>query len=463
MVYTTRNGIPKHSGVFLKGMDMENVLERLTGHNVLGYKLFGMPAYLFGGLALIGCIANAANIIPGSMIGSLGLMFIIGVILGEIGDRLPIWKDYVGGGTLLALLGGAVLVHFGLLSTSATTAIGDIMRKTDFITFFAAVLITGSILSIDRDVLLKSFAGYIPTVLAGLAGACAFGALAGALFGKSFNDMLLFYFLPIMGPGTGAGAVPMSQIYESAGLGPAADFLSVAVPILTLALVMSIICGALMNKIGKMFPSLSGNGKLSRAEKDTAVQEGAKTSVSSRVLASGFVMATGFYLFGVICQRFVPKVFGVSFHAFAWMVILLSASSMLNLIPTETRLGARKLQEFFAGQFSWVIMVGVGVVYINIGDVVAVLTFANFVMALSIIVGAVLATMTMGWLVGFFPVESAITAALCMSNSGGAGDVAVLGAAQRMNLLSWAQISSRIGGGIMLILASIIMSLLAGQ
>ena len=105
-------------------------------------------------------------------------------------------------------------------------------------------------------------------------------------------------------------------------------------------------------------------------------------------------------------------------------------------------------------------MVGVGVVYVSIADVLAVLTISNFIMVFFVILGAMAGAALMGWLMGFFPVEAVITAALCMSNSGGAGDVA--GAAQRMNLLSWAQISSRIGGGVMLIIASILMSAFAG-
>lgn len=57
---------------------------------------------------------------------------------------------------------------------------------------------------------------------------------------------------------------------------------------------------------------------------------------------------------------------------------------------------------------------------------------------------------------GFYPVESAITAGLCMANMGGAGDLAVLGAAKRMNLMSYAQISSRIGGAMVLLIGSLI-------
>ena len=45
-----------------------------------------------------------------------------------------------------------------------------------------------------------------------------------------------------------------------------------------------------------------------------------------------------------------------------------------------------------------------------------------------------------------------------MANRGGGGDVAVLGAANRMDLISYAQLSSRVGGGIVLIIASFFFS-----
>lgn len=214
----------------------------------------------------------------------------------------------------------------------------------------------------------------------------------------------------------------MSQIYEAAGLGDASTFLSTAVPILTLGLVMSIIFGAIANKIGHIFPKMSGDGRLSRKEMPEDVKDDQKKEVSARSCASGFLLATAYYIMGVILNK-ISSDHGVYIHAFAYMVILLAVSNMIGLIPQTVKDGSKKLQGFFAGQLSWVIMVGVGVVYVSIADVLAVLTFSNFVMVLFVILGAAAGAALMGWLMGFFPVEAVITAALCMSNSGGAGDV----------------------------------------
>ena len=72
--------------------------------------------------------------------------------------------------------------------------------------------------------------------------------------------------------------------------------------------------------------------------------------------------------------------------------------------------------------------------------------------------GAVAVDAIVGKFVGFYPMEAGITAGLCMANMGGTGDVAVFSAAERMELMPFAQNSSRLGGAIILIIGSIMLS-----
>jgi malate:Na+ symporter len=52
-----------------------------------------------------------------------------------------------------------------------------------------------------------------------------------------------------------------------------------------------------------------------------------------------------------------------------------------------------------------------------------------------------------GWFLNMYPIEAAIVNA-CHSGQGGTGDVAILTAANRMQLMPFAQIATRIGGAI---------------
>ena len=104
-----------------------------------------------------------------------------------------------------------------------------------------------------------------------------------------------------------------------------------------------------------------------------------------------------------------------------------------------------------------VIMVGMGADF-DIAELFSVMTPGNVIMALAIVIGAIIGAGGIGYLVGFYPVDAALTAGLCMANRGGSGDLACLGAADRMELMAYAQLSSRLGGGIVLIIASFLFS-----
>ena len=108
------------------------------------------------------------------------------------------------------------------------------------------------------------------------------------------------------------------------------------------------------------------------------------------------------------------------------------------------------------------LLVGIGLCYLDIGQVVESFSLTYLLLCGVTVLGAFFGAAIVGKLVGFYPVESVITAGLCMSNMGGTGDVAVLSAADRMELMPFAQISSRLGGAIILLLGSLLLSTLGG-
>jgi Na+/citrate or Na+/malate symporter len=107
-----------------------------------------------------------------------------------------------------------------------------------------------------------------------------------------------------------------------------------------------------------------------------------------------------------------------------------------------------------------VLLVGIGISYTDLGQIAQAFSPQYLLLVFVTVAGAILGSGLVGRLVGFFPIDSAITAGLCMSNMGGTGDVAVLSASDRMELMPFAQISSRLGGAFMLILSSALLQIL---
>ena len=431
------------------------------------FKIFGMAWYVYAAVAGIALVAMFGDYLPSNTVGAFAILYTLGIALGWIGDRIPVWNTYIGGGSILAFLGSAYLVYVGIIPEATIETVKIFMDTTDFLDLFIAVLITGSILSVNRKLLLKAFAGYLPAILAGIVGAILLGMVGGLLVGVEPARVATEYVLPIMGGGTGAGAIPMADIYANATGNDPAKWLSFGLSILTIANIIAIISAGVLNKIGELSfgKALTGNGELIRnAEDISELEDKAEIKVTQRDIACGLILACAFYVAGNILSKVVQipeftlfgSVLKIDIHRFAWMVVLVAIANIAGVIPAELRVGANKLQGYFSKQFLLVIMCGVGIALTDLGELIAAFTFGNVLIATLIVLGAILGSGLVGWLVGFYPIETAITAGLCMANRGGSGDLAVLGAAKRMELISFAQISSRLGGGLMLIIASVV-------
>lgn len=323
---------------------------------------------------------------------------------------------------------------------------------------FIICLIMGSILSLDRKVLLRSFGGYIPSILGGLAGAALLGCGTGLIFGVKPIDMIIKYVLPIMGGGNGAGAVPLSQIYEQISGEPAANYYSFAIIVLTIANLFCIIAGALLNRLGEMRPELTGDGKNIMPVDSKLIKEDVKVKVTLNDYTGTLLLCGTVYAVGRLFSKvLLPTVLGAQIHTFAYSIIFVVILAATGIVPANIRVAAKNVQGFMVSIVGLMCMVSMGVDF-DLGELAAACSPSNLLIALVIVIGAILGSGLVGKLVGFYPIDAAVTAGLCMANRGGSGDIAVLGAAHRLDLISYAQLSSRVGGGIVLIIASFFFS-----
>ena len=207
-----------------------------------------------------------------------------------------------------------------------------------------------------------------------------------------------------------------------------------------------------------MKPSLTGHGQLIRgAENLTADKQEFHPEFAD--YATGLALGLVCYCTADLYAAHVSVInnyfhLGFTIHKFAYMVVFIALLNVSNILPHNVKAGAIGMQRFFVSYMSYPLMITVGI-GTTLEDYAKVFVNpANLLVIVVTVFGAMLGTLLVGSLFHYYPVEGMLTAGLCMANGGGSGDVQCLGAANRMEMMSYAQISSRIGGAIMLVIAS---------
>ena len=428
------------------------MLGKVKEIKILGFPVAGFLV-LFAGIM---AIAFSGGML-GNMVGALAFALIWGGMIGWIGDRIPIWKDWLGGGMFLTCLATGALATFHVVPDSVVETLSNFNDTVGFLDLYILVLITGAILSIDRKLLVKAFAGFIPAILGSVAVSFLFTVIAAFIVGENPLLGLINVALPIMGGGNGAGCIPMSRMWEEMTGQSADSWYAPAFAVMSIGNMAAVVSAALLDRLGKKYPKLTGNGVMMKGKNITGADDPKNIKIGIGEYASGFALGLCLFVFADFYASkisFINRMgLGFSVHKFAYMVIFAGILNALGLIPPEIRAGAKGMQTFFTKYMSLPLMVTVGI-GTNLADLAGAFTLANVVMIIACVVGAMVGAVMIGVLFKFYPIEIAITAGLDMAGGGGSGDVQILGASHRMELMSFAQISSRIGGAIMLIIAS---------
>ena len=411
-----------------------------------------LPMYL--GITALVFITMYLGILPGGMIGAFAIMMVFGGLFNVIGNNMPIVKTYLGGGAIVCIFASAFLVYFGIIPEKVVENVNSFMNSVGFLNFYIAALITGSILGMNRKLLLKAAVRFLPVALCAMTVAILAVGLVGAVTGYGFSDAVMYVAIPMMGGGMGAGVVPLSGMYAEALGQDASVLISRMIPASTLGNVSAIVGAGLLAKIGEMKPALTGNGQLMR-KSDDSMKEVVENKPDFQMMGIGLILAMTYYNLGTGVGKMIPAV-----HAYAWMFILVALSKAAGFVPEKFEKAAQQWSQFVMKNWTSALLVGIGISMIDLGAVISAFSPLYMLLVLVVVgfvsIGAALG----GQLVGFYPVESAITAGLCTTNMGGTGDIAVLSAAKRMELLPFAQIATRICGALILIVASILSKVL---
>ncbi|KAF3304340.1 malate permease [Carnobacterium sp. PL17GRE32] len=430
--------------------------ERSTASAWQGVKVGPMPLPWFLLFAAIILMAAVTESLPVDMLGGFGVILTLGWALGKIGDTIPGLNKF-GGSTILSMLVPAVLVFYGLLPDNAIESVTMLMSDANFLDLYVFALVTGSILGMNRQVLVQGFARMVIPMSVGLVLAMLIPAAIGQLVGIGFQETLFNIVTPAMAGGIGGGVLPLAQGYSEVQNIDYGAMVAILAPASILANFFSIGVAAIVGRYGEKHPELSGNGTLVRqsaTEEKELVNKEKKPPINFQSIGIGLFLLVAVYIFGNLMQGII---------GLPAAVIVIFASTIMKyfqVLPASIEEGAKQLNGFISSNFTAPLMVGLGIIYLDLKAVLDVLTWQYVVVVLAVVIVLGLTGFILGKFLNMYQIESAILS-LNQSAMGGTGNVAILATTDRNSLMPFAQVATRIGGAITISIMITLLNLFA--
>ncbi|MFV8260743.1 2-hydroxycarboxylate transporter family protein [Aerococcus urinaeequi] len=430
--------------------------ERSTVSAWQGVKVGPMPLPWFLLFAAIILMAAVTESLPVDMLGGFGVILTLGWALGKIGDTIPGLNKF-GGSTILSMLIPSILVFYGLLPDNAIESVTMLMSDANFLDLYVFALVTGSILGMNRQVLVQGFARMVIPMSVGLVLAMLIPAAIGQLVGIGFQETLFNIVTPAMAGGIGGGVLPLAQGYSEVQNIDYGAMVAILAPASILSNFFSIGVAAIVGRFGEKHPELSGNGTLVRqsaTEEKELVNKEKKTPINFQSIGIGLFLLVAVYIFGNLMQGII---------GLPAAVIVIFASTIMKyfqVLPASIEEGAKQLNGFISSNFTAPLMVGLGIIYLDLRAVLDVLTWQYVVVVLAVVIVLGLTGFILGKFLNMYQIESAILS-LNQSAMGGTGNVAILATTDRNSLMPFAQVATRIGGAITISIMITLLNLFA--
>lgn len=416
-------------------------LKQRWWHILDNWKVGIIPLPLFllaGGLIALDCLGGK---LPSDIVVMVATLAFFGFACGEFGKRLPVLGK-LGAAAICATFIPSTLVHYGLLPEVVVESTTKFYKSTNILYLYICCIIVGSIMSMNRTTLIQGFLRIFFPMLCGEIVGMVVGVGVGTALGLEPFQVFFFIVLPIMAGGVGEGAIPLSIGYAALMHMDQGVALGRVLPMVMLGSLTAIVISGCLNQLGKRFPHLTGEGQLmpnrrNETHRETPVE--GKMDVTT--LASGALLAVLLYMLGMLGQKTIglPAPVGMLFLA-----VLLK---LVNGVSPRLQEGSQMVYKFFRTAVTYPILFAVGVAITPWQELVNAFTVTNLLVIISTVTALVATGFLVGKKIGMYPIDVAIVSC-CQSGQGGTGDVAILTSGNRMNLMPFAQIATRIGGAI---------------
>lgn len=416
-------------------------LKQRWWHILDNWKVGIIPLPLFllaGGLIALDCLGGK---LPSDIVVMVATLAFFGFACGEFGKRLPVLGK-LGAAAICATFIPSALVHYGLLPEVVVESTTKFYKSTNILYLYICCIIVGSIMSMNRTTLIQGFLRIFFPMLCGEIVGMVVGVGVGTALGLEPFQVFFFIVLPIMAGGVGEGAIPLSIGYAALMHMDQGVALGRVLPMVMLGSLTAIVIAGCLNQLGKRFPHLTGEGQLMpnrRNETHREMPTEGKMDVTT--LASGALLAVLLYMLGMLGQKTIglPAPVGMLFLA-----VLLK---LVNGVSPRLQEGSQMVYKFFRTAVTYPILFAVGVAITPWQELVNAFTVTNLLVIISTVTALVTTGFLVGKKIGMYPIDVAIVSC-CQSGQGGTGDVAILTSGNRMNLMPFAQIATRIGGAI---------------
>jgi CCS family citrate carrier protein len=390
-------------------------------------------------LALIAAFTLTGNV-PSDILMAIVLLSMGGFTCAEIGKRIPIIRN-IGAAAIFATFIPSALVFYHLLPVPIIDSVKAFTKDSNFLYLFISCIIVGSILGMDRGVLVQGFLKIFVPLAVGSVVAGTVGTLVGVLLGLGAYHTFFFIVVPIMAGGVGEGAIPLSIGYSSILHQPQGDLFAQVLPPVMLGSLTAILLSGTLNFVGKRYPDLTGEGRLQPGEHDelTFEEDAPDDHTDVATIGAAVVTAVTLYLIGVMAQRLFD------FPAPVAMLIIAVCLKLARAVSPTLQLGSFHVYKFFSTAVTYPLLFAIGVSLTPWDKLMAAFTLPYLITIVSTVVALITTGFFVGRWLGMYPIDTAIVTA-CHSGQGGTGDVAILTAANRMQLMPFAQIATRIGG-----------------